>query len=142
MLLHLPVIDEALGRRFLLLSGTDPTTAAMARRLHLSAKDHHLPDDVPNPDEARRPWSSCRDASTSCSAMDSCHHPRHQEHDCKRYKLQFQGNLSQILFRFRAGGEGRTSGCMMETMMHGRTDLESEFFMEYGEINRYQVGGD
>uniref|UniRef100_M8CJ21 Uncharacterized protein n=1 Tax=Aegilops tauschii TaxID=37682 RepID=M8CJ21_AEGTA len=56
----------------------------------------------------------------------------------KRYKLQFQGNLSQILFRFRAGGEGRTSGCMMETMMHGRTDLESEFFMEYGEINRYQ----
>uniref|UniRef100_A0A453BLV7 Uncharacterized protein n=1 Tax=Aegilops tauschii subsp. strangulata TaxID=200361 RepID=A0A453BLV7_AEGTS len=123
MLLHLPVIDEALGRRFLLLSGTDPTTAAMARRLHLSAKDHHLPDDVPNPDEARRPWSSCRDASTSCSAMDSCHHPRHQEHDW-------------------AGGEGRTSGCMMETMMHGRTDLESEFFMEYGEINRYQVGGD
>ncbi|KAM3385897.1 hypothetical protein ACQJBY_009530 [Aegilops geniculata] len=123
MLLHLLVIDEALGRRFLLLSGTDPTTAAMARRLHLSAKDHHLPDDVPNPDEARRPWSSCRDASTSCSAMDSCHHPRHQEHDW-------------------AGGEGRTSGCMMETMMHGRTDLESEFFMEYGEINRYQVGGD
>uniref|UniRef100_A0A453BLW9 Uncharacterized protein n=2 Tax=Aegilops tauschii subsp. strangulata TaxID=200361 RepID=A0A453BLW9_AEGTS len=108
MLLHLPVIDEALGRRFLLLSGTDPTTAAMARRLHLSAKDHHLPDDVPNPDEARRPWSSCRDASTSCSAMDSCHHPRHQEHDW-------------------AGGEGRTSGCMMETMMHGRTGYAFAF---------------
>ncbi|XBH62261.1 hypothetical protein VPH35_116528 [Triticum aestivum] len=95
MLLHLPVIDEPLGRRFLLLSGPDPTTAAMARRLHLPAKDHHLPDDVPNPDEACRPWSSSRDTSTSCSSMDSCHPPRHQEHDW-------------------AGGEGRTSGCMME----------------------------
>uniref|UniRef100_A0A453BLU6 Uncharacterized protein n=1 Tax=Aegilops tauschii subsp. strangulata TaxID=200361 RepID=A0A453BLU6_AEGTS len=45
----------------------------------------------------------------------------------KRYKLQFQGNLSQILFRFRAGGEGRTSGCMMETMMHGRTGYAFAF---------------
>ncbi|XP_044341415.1 uncharacterized protein [Triticum aestivum] len=105
MLLHLPVIDEPLGRRFLLLSGPDPTTAAMAWRLHLPAKDYHLPDDVPNPDEARRPWSSCRDASTSCSAMDSCHPQRHQEHDW-------------------AGGEGRTSRCMMEKIASSCLDVQ------------------
>ncbi|XP_048556762.1 uncharacterized protein LOC125537490 [Triticum urartu] len=54
MLLHLPVIDEPLGRRFL-LSGPDPTSAAKARHLHLPAKDHHLPDDVPTPTRPASP---------------------------------------------------------------------------------------
>ncbi|XP_044370138.1 uncharacterized protein [Triticum aestivum] len=89
----------------LLPNRPDPTSAAMARRLHLPAKDHHLPGDVPNPDEACQPWSSCRDASTSRSAMDSCHPPHHQEHDC-------------------VGGEGRTSGCMMEKIASSCLDVQ------------------
>ncbi|XP_044444678.1 formin-like protein 14 [Triticum aestivum] len=70
MLLHFLVLDEPLRRRFL-LSGPDPTIVAIARRL--PAKDHHLPDDVPNPaDEACRqnppPSSSCRDEQDPAGA--------------------------------------------------------------------------